>query len=222
MKTKMLKIDSIIRDYQFYPRSQTDEVTAGQFAEQLTLGAQFPPIQVCSKTLRVIDGFTRLRAHERIDREDIECLLVDVADDKEFFALAVAANAHHGRRYTPFDVRHIIQRSRELGIEVDRICGAAEITATRYDEIVRGFATNRANEEVPIKNTIKHMAGRKLTKRQAEANRRLSGMNQTFYVNQIIELIEADLLDFENPALLERLKLLGDLLKNVLRNREAA
>lgn len=221
MKTKLLKIDTIICDYGFYPRSQIDEVTARQYADDMAMGANFPPIQVCSKTLRVIDGFTRLRAAEKCGKEEIECTLVDVVDDQDFFSRAVAANTHHGKRYTPFDVRHIIQRSRELGMEVDKICGAVEITPAKYEDIVKGFASSRGSQETALKRTIRHMAGKKLTKRQTEANKKLSGMSQIFYVNQLIELIEADLLVVEDEALIARLSVLNGLLTELLHDRAA-
>ena len=60
------------------------------------------------------------------------------------------------------------------------------------------------------------MAGKKLSKPQEAANRKLSGMNQVFYVNQLITLIEADLLDKENDELLAKLQQLQVLLDGLL------
>jgi len=60
------------------------------------------------------------------------------------------------------------------------------------------------------------MAGKELTPEQAEANRRLSGMEQLFYVNQLILLIENDLLDRSNEKLLAGLARLRELLDGVV------
>jgi len=222
MSTKKLEVASLIRDYAFYPRSQTDEVTAAQYAESLALGAKFPPILVCAKTLRIIDGFTRVRACEKAGVDEIECELVTVKDDQDLFLRAAAANTHHGRRYTPYDIRHIIQRSRELGIKQDTLCETVEIPSVRYQDLVRGFGTTRAGAPIPLKRTIAHMAGKQLNKKQQETNKRLGGMQQSFYANQLIDLIESDLLDVNNPLLIERLRTLHGLLAAVLKQARAA
>jgi DNA-binding transcriptional MerR regulator len=222
MSVKLLRLDQLVKDFSLYPRSMTDETTASQYTEHLLLGAEFPPIIVCSKTLRIIDGFTRHRAYEKAGRDKIECELVIVKDDSDFFQRAVQANAGHGRRYTPFDVRRIIQRSRELGLSVDSICGAVQISTAHFDEIVRGFASTSNKKELPLKATIRHMAGRVLTKQQVEVNRRLSGMNQSFYANQLIELIEAKLIDTDNGQLVERLARLNELLTEFFSKRSVA
>lgn len=61
---------------------------------------------------------------------------------------------------------------------------------------------------IPLKKTIAHMAGRTLTKRQAEINENLSGMKAIFHVNQLLMLIEGEMLDLTDLKLKERLKTL--------------
>lgn len=68
---------------------------------------------------------------------------------------------------------------------------------------------------VPLKKTIQHMAGKTLTTGQQKANEKLSGMNQSFYVNQVILLIENGLID-EKENLYERLRILQKLLNGLL------
>jgi Trp operon repressor len=41
-------------------------------------------------------------------------------------------------------------------------------------------------------------------------------MNQAFYANQLVELIESNMLDTEDEMLMERLQILHDLLGGVL------
>jgi hypothetical protein len=69
---------------------------------------------------------------------------------------------------------------------------------------------------MPIKRTIAWKAGSKLTKGQVDANRQLSGMNQQFYVNQILLLMDNDLIDPSDLLMLERLKLLHERLTQFL------
>jgi len=66
------------------------------------------------------------------------------------------------------------------------------------------------------------MAGKQLNKKQQETNKRLGGMQQSFYANQLIDLIESDLLDVNNPLLIERLRTLHGLLAAVLKQARAA
>jgi len=69
---------------------------------------------------------------------------------------------------------------------------------------------------VPIKQTIKHMAGKTLTDKQHKANEKLGGMNQSFYANQLITLIENRLIDKDDEKLFERLRRLHELLDSLL------
>ena len=66
-----------------------------------------------------------------------------------------------------------------------------------------------------MKQTIRHMAGKNLNEGQVTANDKLSGMNQLFYVNQLITLIENDLIDYSNEDLIEGLTKLQDLISGL-------
>jgi hypothetical protein len=61
-----------------------------------------------------------------------------------------------------------------------------------------------------------------LTTKQADGNVKAGGMNQLFYVNQIINLLENDLLDFSNVRLTDRLQYLKELLPEKVRDLELA
>jgi hypothetical protein len=86
----------------------------------------------------------------------------------------------------------------------------------RIGELTTGRTAKAGGLTVPIKQTIRRFAGRSLTPRQQEANAKLSGMNQVFYANQLIELLEAKLLNTDDDQLMERLKKLHELLDGVL------
>src|SRR5919107_3592495 len=93
---KTLPIDELVEDYRLYPRSEVDGATVEQFREALRAGAKFPPLRVCSKSLRIIDGFHRKTAYEREHATHVLCSLEDVVDDIDLFRRAAAANAQHG------------------------------------------------------------------------------------------------------------------------------
>ena len=56
------------------------------------------------------------------------------------------------------------------------------------------------------------MAGQSLTKKQLEANGKLGGQEQGFYVTQLILLLENNLLDREDGVLMTKLKRLRELM----------
>jgi hypothetical protein len=93
-----------------------------------------------------------------------------------------------------------------LNMPVDKLAGLR----------VSRTATTAGGLSIPLKRTIAHMAGRRLTKAQSQANDGLSGMNQSFYANQLISLIENGLLDKADEKLFERLTRLRELLDGVL------
>jgi hypothetical protein len=92
----------------------------------------------------------------------------------------------------------------------------AETLKTLRDGRVASHMTeNRRAEPIALKQTIRHMAGENLTAEQVAANDKLSGMNQMFYVNQLVTLIENALLDTGNAELMARLQHLADLIRRL-------
>ena len=76
---------------------------------------------------------------------------------------------------------------------------------------------DKTGQPLALKNTVRQQfAGKRLNQRQVEANDRLSGMNQQFYANQLIELIESKMLDLKDEKLMARLKILNDFLDEIL------
>ena len=212
VKPKIMKLAELVLDYDVYPRPSLDSTHVSAMLEALESDAEFPALIACEKTKRVVDGFHRIRAFERagIDEHTVE--LRRYASDAELVADAIRLNVTHGRRLTPYDRARCLLLAEKFGIDDKTVANAMNMTLERLGEIrSTRFATTK-DGPIALKRTIRHMAGRKLNKRQVEANRRLSGMNAVFYVNQIIELLEADLLNMDDERLAERLTKLHGLL----------
>jgi hypothetical protein len=75
----------------------------------------------------------------------------------------------------------------------------------------------KGNGQIPLKRTLHHMAGQSLSKTQVEAQEKLGGMDQGFYVNQLIVLIENDLVDTGNAKLMQNIVKLAALLGKLLK-----
>ena len=135
--------------------------------------------------------------------------------DADLFLDAARLNAAHGLRMDTHDKAHCVLQAITLGIDDASIAMALSVEPS-YVGSLRVDRTAKAGKlTVPIKRTIQHMAGRSLTKRQEQANNRLSGMQQSFYVNQVIELLESDMLDTSCSALMSRIERLKELLSSL-------
>jgi len=214
-------ISRLVLDFNLYPRPDVDSQHVAYLAEAIRAGSELPPIVIDAASKRVIDGFHRLHAHKRVNGPDskIKVLEKTYASEGEMFIDAVRYNAAHGRTLSRYDRVHCILKAEEFKLEVERVADALHLTV----ETIGQLRVERVGKlrvagvpEVPLKQTIRHMAGKTLTKGQQDANEKLSGMNQMFYVNQIITLIENDLLDKANEQLMEKLQKLHELLDDVL------
>jgi len=219
-RREMIKIAELVEDTGIYPRISIDAQAVGYLVEAIVSGVVLPAIIVCRATRKIIDGFHRVRAFRRIfgDEAEIEVVFKDYASDKERFLDAMKYNSAHGSRLDRCDRVHCAHIAKELRIGLALVSDALHMQAKRFKELVaeRTATAGKAAQPVALKRTIEHMGGRKLTTQQEEANRKLSGMRQSFYVNQVIILIENDLIDKEDAELLERMALLREKLGEYL------
>lgn len=224
-----MKIAELVLDFDLYPRAEIDRQHVGYMVSALSAGAKLPAIIVDKASNRIVDGFHRYRAYQRFLGDDGEISVVLKKYDSEaaMFSDSMKFNAGHGRSLTTFDRTHCILRAETLGLTVEQIAEALSLTVDaigelRSDRVGKLRAVSGGSSEpIPLKRTIRHMAGRSLTKEQNEANNKLSGMEQLFYVNQLILIIEAGLLDMENENLMAGLLKLAGLIE-IATKEEAA
>ena len=220
-----IKAGEVVLDYNLYPRHQIDKHHVGKIREAMRAGIAMPPLKLDRKSKRATDGFHRDLAYLKEYGPDH---LVDAIDhpyknEKDMFLDAMRLNAQHGRNLTAFDKAHSILLAQGFGLNEKVIAGALSITVDRVQSYLvhktalkgNGTAKRGQVDTIAIKRTIHHMAGERLTKDQQAANDKLSGMNQLFYVNQLLLLFDNDLLDRENAELLTALRRLGGLIEKL-------
>lgn len=220
---KKYALSELVLDFDLYPRGDVDSHHVTEIASALEAGAAMPPIVIDKKSKRIADGFHRWKAMKRLYGEEhqTQCIEKNYVDDRELFLDAMRYNSSHGRALTQHDKGRCLTLASNLGLEHKTVCDVLNLSEARAAQLVPGRVAMMGTGRVQLKQTIKHMAGQELTKDQAEANNKLSGMNQLFYVNQIITLIENDLVDTENSDLLAGMQKLAGLLEQILR-KEAA
>ncbi len=213
------KLSELVLDFDLYPRKSIDTHHAKEMQHAVEAGTALPPIIIDKKSKRIADGFHRHRVYTRLFGPDAEVDVIEknYASDADLFLDAIRYNVSHGMRMDTCDKTHCIILAKHLRIAVAAVAAALCMDVKRVAELktTRTATVGNLNQSVPIKRTIQHMAGKELTAPQAKANDALSGMHQTFYVNQIITLIENDLLDTADEKLMDRLKVLGELIAGI-------
>jgi hypothetical protein len=220
---RKIPLAEIVLNFTLYPRRVVDGQHVHYLREAIRAGATLPPLVVWRKGNQLVDGFHRHAAYKAEGIEEVEAVEKDYANEKTAFLDSIRFNACHGRRLDSCDRTHCLLRSEELHIEPTLLASAMNITVDALGELratkvgqMRATPAGGPGLEIPLKHTIRHMAGRTLTKDQAEANQGLGGMNQLFYVNQVLLLIENGLVDTDNERLEEGLRHLAESLNKYL------
>lgn len=214
-----IAIAELVLDFTIYPRAEVQAQHVASLVDALEAGVTLPPIVADKKSKRVVDGFHRYNANRRVYGDDakIDVVLKSYPNESALFLDAMRLNAGHGRALTSFDRAHCIIAAEHLKIEPAQIAAALAITVDRIGELKANkigklHIVGKTDRSIPIKRTISHMGGQQLTQKQSDANDKLGGMNQLFYVNQLVLLIENDLLDRSNSHLMAALRNLAQLL----------
>lgn len=214
MNTEQIPAAKLVLDYKLYPRHHLDDVNVKGIANSLDAGEETPPVVAERSTLRVVDGFHRVSAHLRLDSDAvIEVQLVDYASDAELFEDAMRRNARHGVKLNPFDRSRCVQIGGELGLDMDRIAGALAVNVDVLGKLrAAKTAYDGDGKALPIKRSLRHLAGQRLTDRQEKANRRASGWSVRFHAEQIVSAIEGDVCDWTDEATVAALRKVHGLL----------
>ena len=212
-----VELTNLVLDYNIYPRTAVQDVHVKAMNEAVDAGVVLPPILVDMKSMRMVDGFHRYTRAFRAGEKIIQAEVRAFKSEQEIFEAAVAANANHGRPYAPFDKGRIISIGLKLKMSKQKLAAALSMPVSRVDEIRLGFAKVGREEEAsePLKNTIRaQFKGKRLTKEQAQAQRKLGGQQATFYANQLIILIENELLNVKHEATLVTMHKLATLIQD--------
>lgn len=215
---KKVKLSKLVMDYELYPRDRIEVYHVNQMAEALKAGATLPPMTVDKKSKRVVDGFHRVRAYQKVYGLKAEALvdLKEYTTEAEIFADAVRLNASHGRRLSAYDQARCIAKAEALKLEPEVISSMLNMTLERIGQMkVQRFATYKM-EPVVLKRTTAHLAGKDLTVDEVEYNIKAGGMPQTFYIHQVVAMLEADTVNWENPKVVTALKKLYDALDKAM------
>ena len=211
-KKATIKVSRLVLDYNIYPRHEVDAYHVGQMVESLAAGKTLPPVLVDKVSLRVVDGFHRLMAVRRVNGPDAEmaCVIREYASEAELFSDAVRLNSSHGRALTVYDKVRCLSVGSELGIDKASLAADLNITLEKAEGLLE---TRTASKGEALKYTMRHLAGERLTRAQTLYNEtQAGGLDQLFYINQVVNLLESNSTDWDREKVVQALRRLSELL----------
>jgi len=214
-----VKITKLLLDYNLYPREQIQSFHVRQMVEALEAGTILPPIIVDRKSKRVVDGFHRVRAHRKLYGKDAEVSAIfrTYEGETQMFIEAIALNATHGRNLTPYDRARCLARAEELKMDPAVVAKALNMTVETLGRLKTERLGYFHTKPIVLKRTTAHLAGEELTEEQFAYNRQAGGMQSTFYIKQIIGMLEAEAIDWEDEKVVKALKHLHQLLDEAMK-----
>lgn len=214
----MVKASSLVLDYKLYPRHSLDFVLIRQLAAQIETGVQLPPLVADKESLRLVDGWHRHRAWIRVGGFDVAvpATLKEYASEAEMLRDAMYLNFRHGRRLAPIDIARCVNLSTEIGMTLEQVAGALQLTPERLGEMVVDRSARHGLEPILLKRTIRHLVGQELTEAQMDYNIHSSGMSQMFYINQVLGLLKSNAVDWSQANIIAALRELHRLLEEKL------
>ena len=208
----MVPLSQLVKDYTVYPRKDVFWQNVESLVEALRAGATLPPIIVDRATNRIVDGFHRHDAYTKFNggnNIEVSVEFRNYEDEKDLFIDTIRLNAGHGQKLSTFDIVRSTKRAEELGLTRDEVAGAAGWTRDRIDKSMQSRSTATGDT---IKRTNAHLAGKKLTEKQASYNQYAGGMSQKFYISQVNALIESESVDYEDEDVCKELITLSQLI----------
>lgn len=192
MKTEKVRLTDLILDFDLYPRNEISSTHVTTLMDAIQAGQKLPPAIVDRKSKRVVDGFHRQRAYERLGIEETEVIFRDYESEAALYADAVSLNAAHGRAFDNYDRRRAVLRLADLGFTPEQISEIAKVPLPRIEEIRRITATVPGGRIEIVKGGLRaELVGKRLTKPQQELNASWGGMQPAYHARQLLEMLRA-------------------------------
>jgi hypothetical protein len=157
---RALKAKDVVQDLSIYPRCNVNKAHVATLVLVLEAGGSLPPIVICRKTQKVIDGFHRLNAVGQFHgwESEIEAVEKDYADTREMWLDSIRYNAKHGLPLTESDRAQCVLKSKNLGVKQCDLAlaigvneSAVELKAIQTKAELRSAAFKKAHTNNPTR-----------------------------------------------------------------------
>lgn len=222
----IVPLAELVEDLDLYPRHAVDPTNVASLSLALESGAELPPIVADSKSKRIVDGWHRARAFKRVHGAGATVPVewrkykteADLVED------AVRLNATHGRKLDAIDQTRAVLMLERLGVPLARIALTMHIPETRIEKLSCRVAQSKVqtSQTVPhtktitLKRSVSHMAGKTLTKEQANAHKGMPGTSFLLVARQLKTAILTGMLNTEDQRLMTELGELSAALRQIL------
>ena len=217
MITKV-KVGRLVLDYKLWPRHTTlDFKLIESMVHALEAGKELPAAVANKNDLRVIDGFHRTEAWMKFGGAELK-VPVDLRffrSEAEMFEEAMRLNSHHGRRLTLYDIASCLIKGKEMGLRIEQTADALHLTPERLTALTKPRMGTFHRKPVVLKRTLAHLAGETLSEEQAAFNEVAGGMDQVYYLNQVIGLLESDAMHLKRESVILALSKISALLDQI-------
>lgn len=213
---KILKIDEIIFEKEYYPRNDYNWITSLSYSNAMKTGAVFPLIEVAliKGQYYLVDGKHRLEAYKRNKETHIRVLVnTKITSLAQVYIEGVKRNVTHGRVFSPQEKAQIVVKLKDMKVDMDTISKIIQIPkATMLKFTTDRMTSSITGKQVVLKNTINHLSHEEITEEVEETQRSYSGSSQVYLLNELISLIENNLMDMSNENVVAKLNKLTKLL----------
>ncbi len=222
----IVPIESIVIDNELYPRVSTNWMTIYKYSQAMNAGAKFPPIILAKfkgKNI-LVDGRHRMEAVKTLKKKNILAQVHIGWDKKKIFEEAIKTNIGHGTNLSPYEVRMLVVKLRLMKYKDSDISDLVKVPLGKLEKFVAQGAINsitgkRVGETVIIKSPLKHLAGGSYSPEQItiieNSQYEIAGQNQVNLFTQAVTILENNLLDVRNGAVMEQIDKLKDLLNKI-------
>lgn len=106
---KVMNIGALVLDEKLQSRTEIDEATVAEYAENIKGGDEFPPVLVYFDGINyyLTDGYHRYHAHKRAEKVSILCDVIN-GTFRDAVLRATGVNSKHGMRRTHADKRKAV------------------------------------------------------------------------------------------------------------------
>lgn len=128
-----LALTELVQDFSVYPRLGCSLEHIQTLVAAIEAGVKLPPIIICRKTRKVVDGFHRVKAYTEAFGCGIgvEVEERDYVDDKALFLDAIKSNASHGQTFSSGDRKLAIERAMAFKIDPELVASALNMKVER-------------------------------------------------------------------------------------------
>jgi hypothetical protein len=215
-----VKAAELVFDYNLYPRNNINSMHVADIRRAIEAYVKLPPIVADRKSRRIVDGFHRARAALRISPDaTIDVEWREYESEAELLLDAISLNATHGEKLTPYDRARCIALAQQYGIAMIRLAEALRVRTVDLETLTTRKLAYADDGVVPIKGTLRHLAGMPLSNQQLNGNRRAGGPSPLFFIAQVKNLIENDLIDRSDESIMAALRELCDLIADFLKKQ---